>query len=189
MTPEELWKLAVSGNQHAWSSLFDMFGGRLYQFFLKNTSNPETAIDNTQEVFLRLYRNRESFRTGQLKPWIFRIARNLLIDEWRRRGKADIPSDSLPELPDRSDSVEETAIARIEHGKMVELINCTMSRLPENERIVIGLVYLGGLTLSELALIMEIPLGTAKTHLRQARLHLDRLILEKMQMQAKGADL
>ena len=90
MKPEELWQKALTGDQQACQQLYELFAGRVYQFFLRNTRNADLAADKTQEVFLRIFRNRENFRYGSLKTWIFRIARNLLIDEWRRAGQRDL---------------------------------------------------------------------------------------------------
>ena len=180
MTPEELWKNAVGGHQRSWNELFGIFGSRLYQFFYKNTLNSELSMDKVQEVFIRLFRHRDAFHTGQLKTWIYRIARNLLIDEWRKKPRSEYPTDSVPDVPDASVSVEETAVKNLEHQQIVELIDEALPQMNENDRVLIGLVYLGGLSMSELASIMEIPLGTAKTRIRQARLRLDAMISSKI---------
>lgn len=180
--PEEIWKKAVHGDQNAWQQLYQIFGGRVYQFFLRNTRNPELAMDKVQEVFLKIFRSKESFKYGSLKTWIFRIARNTLIDEWRKSGNKEILSEVLPEILESETRVEEEVLASIEHEELVAMIDGCLMQIPEPARIVIGLVYLGGLTISELAEVMEIPLGTAKTNVRQARLRLDSMISEKMQM-------
>lgn len=180
MTPEELWKEAVRGSQSAWEKLYAMFGGRLYQFFLKNTSNPELAMDKSQEVFERLFRHKEAFQTGSLKTWMFHIARNLLIDEWRRRPRSEILAENPPEVVDPAVPVEEGVIARLDREQMIQALDATLPSLPADDRIVIGLIYLGGLSFPELAKVMDIPLGTAKTRVRQARLRLDRLLAAKL---------
>lgn len=181
MTPEELWKEATRGSQRAWESLYGLLGGKLYQFFLKNTSNQELAMDKTQEVFERLFRHRESFTEGSLKTWMFRIARNLLIDHWRKKGhKVDLFGEETPEIPDDRVDVETGVLAKIQHQEMVTLIDESLPGLNEENRMVIGLVYLGGLAIPELAQVMEVPLGTAKTRVRQARLKLEEIIREKI---------
>ncbi len=182
MTPEELWSRARNGDQISWQRLYELFGGKVYQFFLKNTRNPELSGDKVQEVFLRIFRHKESFQYGSLKTWIFRIARNILIDEWRKTGKKEILCDTLPEIADSGMQVEEEVIAGLEHGQMVSLIDECLDGLEHNERMLIGLVYLGGLTISEVAQVMEIPLGTAKTRVRHARLKLDAMLNEKMSL-------
>jgi RNA polymerase sigma-70 factor (ECF subfamily) len=182
ITPEELWKIAIRGDQPAWQKLYGLFGGSVYQFFLRNTRSPELAADKTQEVFLRIFKNRDSFSGGSLKSWIFRIARNLLIDEWRKKGHREVLSEHLPEIADEKVRLEEEVIAAIEHEQMKKMIDECLDSLDLETRMTICLVYLAGLSIPELAEIMEMPLGTAKTRVRQARLKLDAMLCEKMQM-------
>jgi RNA polymerase sigma-70 factor, ECF subfamily len=182
MTPEELWQMATRGDQSAWQRLYELFGGPVYQFFLRNTRNVELAGDKTQEVFLRIFKSREAFSGGSLKSWIFRIARNLLIDEWRRAGQREVLSENLPEVTDTSVQVEEEVVNGIEHAQMKLMIDECLQLLDEDSRMTVCLVYLAGLSIPELAEVMELPLGTAKTRVRQARLKLDAMLCEKMQI-------
>lgn len=182
ITPEELWKDARRGDQSAWQQLYGLFGGPVYQFFLRNTRNVEMAADKTQEVFLRIFKNRDAFGGGSLKSWIFRIARNLLIDEWRKSGHREVLSENLPEVADQSTPVDEEVINAIEHAQLKALIDECLELLDEDSRMTVCLVYLAGLSIPELAEVMEMPLGTAKTRVRQARLKLDAMLCEKMQI-------
>jgi len=180
--PEKIWQMAVAGDQSAWQQLYQIFGGKVYQFFLRNTRNPELSMDKVQEVFLKIFRNQESFKYGSLQTWIFRIARNALIDEWRRAGNREVLSETMPELIEADTRVEEEVIASIEHEQLTAMIDSCLDEMNEQERMMICLVYLGGLSIPELAEVMELPLGTAKTRLRQARLRLDAMLTEKMQV-------
>ncbi|NCB37280.1 MAG: sigma-70 family RNA polymerase sigma factor [Erysipelotrichia bacterium] len=182
MTPEELWKEAIRGDQRAWQSLYEIFGSQVYQFFLRNTRNPELAGDKLQEVFLRIFKNRDSFKYGSLKTWIFRIARNLLIDEWRKTGKREILDETLPETADSGVQLEEAVIDAIEHEQMARLIDESLDQMPEQDRMAVCLVYIAGLSIPEFAEVMEIPPGTAKTRVRHARMVMDSLLREKMQI-------
>lgn len=180
--PEVIWQKAVNGDQAAWQQLYQIFGGKVYQFFLRNTRNPELSMDKVQEVFFKIFRSKESFKYGSLKTWIFRIAKNTLIDEWRKAGNKEVLSEILPEMIEADSRVEDEVIASIEHERLVEMIDQCLIQIPEQERVVICLVYLAGLTIAELSEVMEIPLGTAKTRVRQARLRLDGMLSEKMQL-------
>ncbi|HNX76357.1 MAG TPA: sigma-70 family RNA polymerase sigma factor [Candidatus Rifleibacterium sp.] len=182
MKPEELWQQALTGSQPAWQKLYELFGSRVYQFFLKNTRNADLAADKVQEVFLRIFKNRDSFKYGSLKTWIFRIARNLLIDEWRRAGQREVPSDTLPDIVDAGVQVEESVIDAIEHRQMAGFIDECLDKLEEGDRLAICLVYIAGLSIPEFAEVMELPPGTAKTRVRHARLKLDSLLSEKLQI-------
>lgn len=189
MTPEEIWQEAAHGSQKAWAEVYRLFGGRLYQFFLKNTGRTGQAMDMAQEVFERIWRHRADFQTGKLQTWIFRIARNLLIDEWRRKGRSEVLVEEVPETPDPHSRVEATVLDRLAREDAAQLIDATLSKLSEDDRLVIGLVYLGGLSFPELAEVMEIPLGTAKTRVRQARLRLESHMREQMQGRSVGEAL
>ncbi len=180
--PEELWQQAIAGNQTAWQKLYELFGSRVFQFFLRNTRNADLAADKVQEVFLRIYKNRDAFKYGSLKTWIFRIARNLLIDEWRRTWQREVPSDILPDVVDAGIQVEESVIDALEHQQMVGYIDECLDRLEESDRMAICLVYIAGLSIPEFAEVMELPPGTAKTRVRHARLKLDGLLSEKLQI-------
>lgn len=181
---EIIWKKAVGGDQKAWQQLYQIFSAAVYQFFLKNTQNPELSMDKVQEVFIKVYRNRESFTYGSLKTWIFRIAKNLLIDEWRKKGKAELASEHVADVVVADDNVEEQVLKVLEHQNMKELIDRGLEKLKDSERMVVCLVYLADLSISELAQIMEIPLGTAKTRVRQARLKLDKIIREQLEIKS-----
>jgi RNA polymerase sigma-70 factor (ECF subfamily) len=161
-----------------------MFSPAVYQFFLKNTQNPELSMDKVQEVFIKVYRSRESFTYGSLKTWIFRIAKNLLIDEWRKKGKAELASEHVVDVVVADDNVEEKVLQELEHQNMKQLVDNGLEKLKESERMVVCLVYLAGLSISELAQILEIPLGTAKTRVRQARLKLDKIIREQLEIKS-----
>ncbi len=183
MTPEELWREALRGHQPSWEALYRLLGGRLYQFFLKNTGKPELAMDKTQEVFERLWKHREAFIDGSLNTWVFRIARNLLIDLWRRKPRAEILAEDPPEVVDPAVGVEESVLTKLHREDMLRHIDDSLALLSEDDRLILGVVYLGGLSLPELASVMEIPLGTAKTRCRQARLRLDRLLQDRLKGQ------
>lgn len=181
-TPEKLWKEAINGNQKSWSKLYELFGAKLYNFFLKNTQNKEFAADKVQEVFLKIYRHKENFQYGTLKTWIFRIAKNLLIDEWRKSKNKEILSEIAFDVKDEVTSVEGRVLNDLDQSFFKQIIDEGMHLLPKEERLTIGLIYLAGLPVPEYAQIMEIPLGTAKTRVRAARIKLDRILNEKMKL-------
>lgn len=182
LTPEELWQKALTGDQFSWQRLYELFGGRVYQFFFRNTRNAELSADKVQEVFLRIFKSRDAFKYGTLKTWIFRIARNLLIDEWRKTGQREVLCDILPEIVDAGIQVEDSVIDAIEHKQLVGYIDECLDELAEPDRMAVCLVYIAGLSIPEFAEVMEAPLGTAKTRVRHARLKLEALLSEKMQI-------
>lgn len=84
---EALMDAYARGDPDAFDELFRRYGSRAHGFFLRRTRCPERAADLLQELFLKLHRARRSFLPERrFEPWFFQIARNLLVDERRRRG-------------------------------------------------------------------------------------------------------
>ncbi len=84
---EALMDAYARGDPLAFEELFRRYGPRAHGFFLRRTRCPERADDLLQELFLKLHRARRSFRPERrFAPWFFQIARNLFVDDLRRRG-------------------------------------------------------------------------------------------------------
>ncbi len=84
--PDELlMERYADGDANAFDELFRRYEGRAYAFFLARTRSPERARDLYQELFLRIHRARGSYDAHRpFTPWLFQIARRLLVDELRR---------------------------------------------------------------------------------------------------------
>ena len=119
-TPEQLAEQAanlalvrscLAGEQHAWHTLVKTQHRRVYAICFRFTNDPTDAEDNTQDVFLKVYRNLNSFDTskGSFQTWITTLTRNLLVDNYRRT-RLERVSDSL----DESQSSEEDGPTRLD---------------------------------------------------------------------------
>lgn len=130
----------------------------------------ETAADTTQHTFLRLWKHADSIepREGRLRPWLLSVARNAAIDYGRRkrRGFIALARGFLqPAIePDPAEAVIARANAREASG--------LLATLSAEQRTVVELAYFGELTQTEIAAVLEIPLGTVKSRLRLALGHL-----------------
>lgn len=175
------------GDHCAFSELVDEWQGPLFGFFVKNTRDAHLSEDLVQETLLRLFRNCWDYLPkGLFKGFLFRIARNLLIDHSRRavndvlmrrvRGRAtgndgdDL--DLMQRVPGDLISPENQAIEREVSVAVQEL----MVQLPEEQRQTFLLHHYHSLTLSEVADAMETSLPTAKSRLRLAREKLRHLL-------------
>lgn len=186
---EKIWFEAVAGSQEAWRDLYNNIGRIVYNFFLKNTYNSNLAKDLTQMLFEKLYLNKDKFKQkGELKKWVFKIAKNLLIDELRKNSsQCNQQIISFHENANYSNNcqitefnLEDSVINKIDREKLINALDQCLLELKFDERIVICLVYLAGLKISELSEVLEIPIGTAKTKVRQARLKLQVLLNTKL---------
>jgi len=170
----QLLEQAKAGNLRAFEELVSSYEKKIYNYCLRMTNSREDAEDLTQEVFVRVYKNIKSFKGGsQLSTWIYRIAHNICIDRYRK-SKASVVSLNQPkgeddereiDLPSGSPSPEEHVI-RSEQQKL--LLKC-ISRLKPEYQTVIILRDIQHFSYEEIAGILNLPLGTVKSHINRAR--------------------
>jgi len=176
-----------AGDCCAFDELVSVWQGPLFGFFLKNTRDEHLAEDFVQETLLRLYRNSWDYLPkGLFKGFLFRIARNLLIDHSRRtvndvlmcraRGRTNDRNgeelDLMQQMPDDLVSPDHRAIER----EVAEAVHELLLQLPEEQRQTFLLHHYNSLTLSEVADAMETSLPTAKSRLRLAKEKLRHLL-------------
>src|SRR5215813_15634232 len=88
MSSDAEWvQRCIAGDQSAWSDVVRQFSRRIYNLAYRFTSSHAAAEDLTQEVFIRVYRSLEQYDPdiGDLSNWLMRLARNLIIDDYRNR--------------------------------------------------------------------------------------------------------
>ena len=168
------------GDSCAFSELVHEWQGPLFGFFLKNTRDEHLSEDLVQETLLRLHRNCWDYLPkGLFKGFLFRIARNLLIDHSRRavndvlmcriRGRSvgsdGEDTDLMQQMPEDLISPESQAIER----EVAAVVHELLLQLPVEQRQTFLLHHFNSLTLSEIADAMETTLPTAKSRLRLAK--------------------
>jgi RNA polymerase sigma-70 factor, ECF subfamily len=94
----ELVRRCRAGDSVAWEQVVNEYSRRVYNLAYRFTGRHEAAEDLTQEVFVRVYRSLEQYdpQAGDLANWLMRLARNLVIDDYRRRGRT--PTDQGDDL-------------------------------------------------------------------------------------------
>ncbi|GAB4427525.1 MAG: sigma-70 family RNA polymerase sigma factor [Chloroflexi bacterium OHK40] len=159
------------GDSQALELLYRRYSRVVFGLALRILANAEHAEDVVQETFWRVWNRAATFQagSGQFAPWLFGIARNLCIDELRRRqarpsvfsGDAEEQLLTIPDgQPDLDAQSWETERRRLISGALAEL--------PPDQRQVIELAYFGGLSQREIADRLNNPLGTVKTRVRLA---------------------
>jgi RNA polymerase sigma-70 factor (ECF subfamily) len=159
------------GESAAFDELVARWHGPLWRYARQLTGDDERADDLVQDVWIRVLRAIERLRDGsRLRPWLFGIARRAAMDRLRQKyAQPDIRSMDDVEMP------EEREVRDLETES--QLLNDELERLPVVERDVLALFYLQQLSLTELADVLEVPLGTVKSRLfRARRLLRDRLV-------------
>jgi RNA polymerase sigma-70 factor, ECF subfamily len=164
--------LALRGGQvNALGSLYDRYSKLVYGLAYKILGNSEEAEDITQEVFLTLWR-RDTYdpKRGSLSSFLTTMTRSRSIDKLRSRS-------SKLRLIQRwqgivKGEVAATPLEQASLGERSQLVRHALSQLPESERLILEIAYYEGLSQSEIAERLNIPLGTVKTRSRQGLLKL-----------------
>lgn len=176
------------GDSIAFNELVSLWQGPLFGFFLRNTRDEHLSEDLVQETLLRLYRHCWDYLPkGLFKGFLFRIARNLIIDHSRRttndvlirrvssamvrRNGEDF--DLLQLIPDDLASPLDRAV---EH-EVAAAVREMLQDLPEEQRQTFLLHHYESLTLSEVADAMQTSLPTAKSRLRLVKEKLRHLLV------------
>lgn len=167
---EALIARVADGDSAALELLYSRYGRVVYGLALRILASPEPAEDVVQETFWRVWRRAATFQSGsgQLAPWLFGIARNLCIDELRRRQTRPAPSigeeETILAIPDTRPAVDDLTW----EAERRRLITGALGELPPDQRQVIELAYFAGLSQREIAEQLNNPLGTVKTRVRLA---------------------
>ena len=182
-----LVRRCIAGDQQAWQQLVVSQHRRIYAICYRFTGSASDAEDLTQDVFLKLYRNLESFDTqkGSFQTWITTLARNLLVDHFRRT-RLDRASDSLDasltdedDGPSMADRLADTRPSQEAHTAGLELkakIQHALAQLSPELREAVVLRDLEDMDYKDIAQVLRIPEGTVKSRISRGRGELARLL-------------
>ena len=163
----------LAGRGEAFGTLVERYDRAVYHLAYRTLHDSEEARDVAQEAFFKAFRSLKTFRPGaKFSTWIFSITYHACCDRLGRRKRY-----SSEELPDRADpgaGPEQEAIA----GDEALRLRTAIARLPEKYRSVITLYHLQSRQYDEIAQVLEIPIGTVKTHLFRAKEQLRRMLNE-----------
>ncbi len=161
----------AAGQAKAFDALYARYRLPLYQFVLHGCSDPERAAELFQDVWTSVINSRESFRdTGTFKSWLYRIARNRLIDHYRR--SPNNFTDAFDETSvQNSVTTLEAPLSPMELNELNEnreLVQHAIHTLPWEQREAVILKYVAGFTLAEIASEQNEAQETVKSRLRYA---------------------
>lgn len=160
--------LAQNGNGKAFSELVARYQDRIYRFLVRLTGSPDAALDLTQDTFLRAYQGLERWRPDALfKTWLFQIARNIAFDRLRREKRV-----TFVELEDDFAQQQDPAAgpdAQLETAQRYRLLESALAKLPAEQREILLLREIEEMTYDEIALVLDLNLGTVKSRIARAR--------------------
>ncbi|TFC07468.1 sigma-70 family RNA polymerase sigma factor [Cryobacterium sp. RHLT2-21] len=169
---EELLGRVARGDEAAFGDLYDQMAPRVLGLVKRLLVDHAQSEEVTQEIFLEIWQSAARYEAarGGASTWILTMAHRRAVDRIRssQAGRDRDTKIGIRDLAVAYDNVSETVETRIEH----ERVEKAMSRLTELQRQAISLAYYGGLSHSEVAERLHIPLGTVKTRLRDGMIRL-----------------
>jgi RNA polymerase sigma factor (sigma-70 family) len=165
---EKLIAMARSGNPGAFETIVDRYQGRLLGFCRQMLGSTEDAEDVLQEVFVNAYRAMlADEREINLRPWLYRIARNRCLNHLRK------PTADAQESMDMVPAVEAASTAeRVHNREEFRQIICDVNKLPETQRSALLLREMDALSYEEIAAAMDTTVPSVKSLLVRARISL-----------------
>jgi len=155
---------ALAGRSEAFGTLVERYDRAVYNLCLRTMRDAEEARDCTQEAFFKAFRSLRTFKTNaRFSTWIFSIAYHACCDRLGRRKRYS--NDELPESADPAPGPAQLAEARDD----AQALRAAIDALPQKYRAVITLYHLQGKQYEEIARVLELPMGTVKTHLFRAK--------------------
>jgi RNA polymerase sigma-70 factor (ECF subfamily) len=157
----ELIERIADGDQKAFEWLYQRFARIVFGLALRRLGDRGLAEDAVQETFTSIWRSASSYRRdrGPGAPWLYAVARNAIVDRIRGQVRAAV---QVPDAPASDPGPEE----RAESDWTAWQVHRALVELPDTERNVLELAYWGGLSQSQIADFLGIPLGTVKTRTR-----------------------
>ena len=152
------------GERPAFDELIERWHVPLWKYARRLTGDEDAARDTVQDIWVRVLRSIARLHDGtRLRPWLFAIARHVLMDRLRHQ-YAQPPTTDI-------DAAENAAALEPVAGREEDLIEMEagLSRLPLAEREVLTLFYLQELSLAQVAELLDVPIGTVKSRLFRAR--------------------
>ncbi len=178
----ELVNRCLKGDGAAWETLLQAHTRKIYYLCYRFTGRSEDAEDLTQEVFIKVFRTLKSYDPVQAKltTWINRIARNHLVDHYRRT-RSDRATSALDEQgPITDNSTGGHPASQVESRERRERLQAGLNKLSPDLREAVILRDLQDLDYAEIAQVLEVPEGTVKSRINRGRMELAR-VLKRME--------
>jgi RNA polymerase sigma-70 factor (ECF subfamily) len=167
LADEEVMQLVQQGDPRAFELLYDRHGGAAFSLAYRMVGNRVNAEDISQEAFLSIWRSRLRYQSerGSVRTWVLGVVHHRAIDALRHNLVHERRRVGVEGLEERQEAPELTDVeaARREEARNVRT---ALDTLPEDQCRVIELAYFGGFSHSQIAEMLEMPIGTVKGRMR-----------------------
>ena len=179
MQDEDYMRQLSYGNDSALDTLVFRHHKPLYGYVYRLLKDEKLAEDIVQDTFMKIYQQgQKGYIPDSFKPWMYKIATNCCRDYWRKAStKREYSTDRIVE---GGGKVHQIIDRQLERQWMID----SLEQLPPDYRMVLYLRFYQDLQYAEIALALEIPLGTVKTWISRGLKQLEKILLEDEQ---KGA--
>jgi len=165
---------SAGGDLDAYDRLVGLYQDRVYQVAYRITGNREDAWDAAQETFLNAFRSLPRFRgASAFSTWVHRIATNAALDLIRRR-----PPQPPVSLEDVAVSAGDDPAETATRSELQQRLHRAITSLPADQRVVVVLRDVQGLSYEEITAVLRIPLGTVRSRLSRGRESLRRQLAD-----------
>ncbi len=167
---ESLMLAYATGNADAFTQLYNLHKGPLFRFLLRQGMNTARADEMFQDIWLKIINGRSSYKvTARFQTWLYSIARNLIIDEYRKEGKTESVEfeEGISEKTNDSPLLNNPEEGIDQKTRQQHLLNSVKS-LPFEQRQAFLFRYEAGMTNQDIAEITGTNLQTAKSRVRYA---------------------
>jgi RNA polymerase sigma-70 factor, ECF subfamily len=167
LADEEVMQLVQQADPRAFELLYDRHGGAAFSLAYRMTGDRSGAEDVAQEAFLSIWRSRLRYQPerGSVRTWVLGIVHNRAIDALRRNVVHERRRSAIEGIEERQEAPELTDVeaARREEARHVRT---ALDTLPDDQRHTIELAYFGGFSHSQIADMLDTPIGTVKGRMR-----------------------
>lgn len=168
----ECWQ---RGDPDAFEAIVRRWEAPIGRFLSRMVENPEDAQDLSQEVFLRVYQARESYReNGAFQIWLYRIALNAARDAARRHRKRANPIGNC-----EKESPQASPEAESQHNELADAIERIIANLPHALREVLILRHYEGMSFAQMSRLLKTPASTLKSRFSTALMRVRELLRER----------
>ena len=178
----DLLSAFAQGDAGALDALVGRYRQALFSWLIGMTGNHADAEDLFQDIWVRVIRHAERFHDVSFKAWLWKIARNIVIDA-RRKRKADISLDAVTDdeqpLVDQLAALDVGPAGAVERDDLMKRVMRAVSSLPEVQREVFLMRTQGNLSFGEIAEASGVPLNTALGRMHDAMTKLRKLLAEE----------